>query len=84
MPDVPMDLTSTALVFDKIRGLSINRAGAPGEPNCLVHICTACSLRTLSHMAAEKGFKNVMVPESIPAALTEDQPLKNERRSAHV
>ncbi len=77
---VPMDLKSTDSVFDKIRGLSINRISAPEccykpdgmnhmlsnvETNCMVHICTGCYFRALINMPKERDVQVLMLPEFV-------------------
>lgn len=77
---VPMDLKSTNSVFNKIKGISTNRIGAPAccykpeglshmihkvETNYLIHICTGCYLQALSNMPAERNVKVLMLPELI-------------------
>ena len=77
---VPMDLNSTNAVFRKIKGISINRIGAPAccykpdglnhmirnvETDFMVHICTGCYLQALSHMPAERNVTILMLPEFI-------------------
>jgi hypothetical protein len=77
---VPMDLKSTNSVFKKIKGLSVNRIGAPAccyrpeglahminrvETDYLVHICTGCYLQALFNMPPEKKVDILMLPEFI-------------------
>jgi len=77
---VRMDLKSTNAVFRKIRGLSINRIGAPAccykpegisymirkvETEHLVHICTGCYFQAISNMPSERSVNVLMLPEFI-------------------
>ena len=78
--EVPMDLKSTNAVFQKIKGLTINRISAPSccynpdglahmidhvKTDCMVHICTGCYFQAVFNMPPERQVKILMLPEFI-------------------
>lgn len=84
----PMDLTSTASVFKKINGLSVNRIGAPAccykpeglahmidqvKTQTMVHICTGCYGQAMIHMPEKKGARVFMLPDFIENLLQSPQ-----------
>jgi len=81
---VPMDFKSTNDVFDKIKGLDINRISAPQccykaeglahmidniQTETMVHICTGCYGQALSNLPEGNTTKVMMLPEFVEATL---------------
>jgi len=77
---VPMDLKSTNSVFNKIKGLSINRISAPAccykpdglnhmlnniKTNYMLHICTGCYFQAILNMPEDRKVQVLMLPEFI-------------------
>lgn len=77
---VPVDLKSTNQVFDKIKGLSVNRISAPSccftpvglahmldhlQTDTMVHICTGCYAQAVVNMPKERQVNILMLPEFI-------------------
>jgi hypothetical protein len=65
---VPMDLKSTNSVFKKIRGISINRIGAPAccyKPEGLSHMINKVETNYLVHICTGRNVKVLMLPEFI-------------------
>jgi hypothetical protein len=75
-----MDLKSTNAVFQKIKGLTINRISAPSccykpdglahmidhvRADYMVHICTGCYFQAVFNMPSERQVKILMLPEFI-------------------
>jgi hypothetical protein len=82
---VPMDLKSTNSVFEKIRGLSVNRISAPDccykpdglrhmlenvKTNHMVHICTGCYGQAALNMPKANPVRVLMLPEFIDMVQT--------------
>jgi len=80
---IPMDLKSTNNVFQKIKGLNINRIGSPDccykpeglnhmiggiRTDTMVHICTGCYFQALLNMPKDKAVKVMMLPEFVEMA----------------
>jgi hypothetical protein len=78
--EVPMELKSTNAVFQKIKGLTINRISAPSccykpdglahmidhvRADYMVHICTGCYFQAVFNMPSERQVKILMLPEFI-------------------
>ena len=76
----PVDLKSTNDVFAKIKGLAVNRIGAPAccfkpeglahmidhvQTDRMVHICTGCYAQALRHMPPERQVRILMLPDLI-------------------
>lgn len=77
---VPMDLESTEEVFDKIKGLEINRIDAPRccyhpeglahmidhiETKTMLHICTGCYGQTLQNLPKGSETQVMMLPDFV-------------------
>ena len=77
---VPVDLKSTNQVFDKIKGLSVNRISAPSccftpaglahmlehvQTDTMVHICTGCYSQAVFNMPKDRHVNIMMLPEFI-------------------
>jgi len=77
---VPMDLKSTDSVFEKIRGLSVNRISTREccyrpdgldhvlnsvRSNCMVHVCTGCYFQAILNMPKDRNVRILMLPEFI-------------------
>ena len=77
---VPVDLKSTNQVFDKIKGLSVNRISAPSccftpaglahmldhvQSDTMVHICTGCYSQAVVNMPEDRHVNILMLPEFI-------------------
>ena len=82
----PMDLKSTNKIFEKIKGLKINRINAPQccykpeglmhmlqsiRTDTMVHICTGCYIQALVNNSQDKETRIMMLPEFVEAALNE-------------
>jgi len=81
---VPMDLKSANEVFDKIKGLKINRIGAPKccfhpeglaymtdniSTRTMVHICTGCYGQALQNLPQGSQTQVMMLPEFVERVL---------------
>jgi Fe-S oxidoreductase len=81
---VPMDLKSTDEVFDKIKGLEINRISAPKccfnpdglshminniSTKTMVHICTGCYGQAVQNLPQENETRVMMLPEFVEQIL---------------
>lgn len=82
---VPMDLTSTHSVFNKLEGLNVHRINAPKccfhpeglshmigkvKTETMVHICTGCYGQALQNMPQERGVDVLMLPDFIERVMT--------------
>lgn len=81
---VPMDLKSTNEVLAKIKGLKINRIGAPKccyhpeglshmidsvKSDVMLHVCTGCYFQALLNMPQDRQVRIMMLPELVETAL---------------
>ncbi|MBS3808692.1 MAG: hypothetical protein KGY38_00870 [Desulfobacterales bacterium] len=81
---VPMDLESTNEILGKIKGLEVNRIGAPKccyhpeglshmieavRTKTMLHVCTGCYSQALGNMPDDKSVDVLMLPEFVERAM---------------
>jgi len=81
---VPMDLKSTNRVFNKMKGLEINRISAPKccfhpeglshmldsiSTKTMVHVCTGCYGQAVQNLRQGSGTRVMMLPEFVERVL---------------